>query len=81
MFFDIYEIPIQAFLYFINGKFINFQSSSPQRIFQDIYTQNIFQNTSKHPQLFSKQNGGYTFQIFRKNKKFRFSDMKNMFPG
>ena len=34
MFFDRYEIHIQAFLLFINGKLIIFQSSSPQNYFK-----------------------------------------------
>ena len=42
MFFDRNEIHIQAFVDFINGKLIIFQSSSPQNVFQEIYTQHIF---------------------------------------
>ena len=37
------EIHIQAFVDFINGKLIIFQSSSPQNIIWEIYTQNICQ--------------------------------------
>ena len=37
MFFDRYEIHIQAFVDFINGKLIIFRSSSPQNYFEDIY--------------------------------------------
>ena len=44
MFFDRNEIHIQAFVDFINGKLIIFQSSSPQNIFKEIYTRNIFKN-------------------------------------
>ena len=43
MFFDRNEIHIQAFLLFIDGKFIIFQSSSPQKHIFQIYTQHIFQ--------------------------------------
>ena len=42
MFFDRNKIHIQAFVDFINGKLIIFQSSSPQNIIWEIYTQNIF---------------------------------------
>ena len=45
MFFDTNKIHIQAFLLFINGKLIIFQSSSPQKHIFQIYTQNIFQKT------------------------------------
>ena len=38
MFFDRYEIHIQAFLYFINGKLIICQSSSPQNYFKNMYS-------------------------------------------
>ena len=34
MFFDRYEIHIQAFVHFIDGKCIIFQSSSPQNYFK-----------------------------------------------
>ena len=37
MFFDTNEIHIQAFLWFIIGKLIIFQSSSPQNYFEYIY--------------------------------------------
>ena len=48
MFFDRNEIHIQAFVDFINGKLIIFQSSSPQKHIFQIYTQHIFQKiTSK----------------------------------
>ena len=46
MFFDRNEIHIQAFLLFINGKLIIFQSSSPQNIIWEIYTQNIFRKNN-----------------------------------
>ena len=36
--FDRYEVHIQAFLHFINGKFIIWQSSSPQKYFQNMYS-------------------------------------------
>ena len=46
MFFDRYEIHIQAFVDFINGKLIIFQSSSPQNIIWEIYIQNNFQKNN-----------------------------------
>ena len=46
MFFDRNEIHIQAFVDFINGKLIIFQSSSPQNIIWEIYTQNNFQKNN-----------------------------------
>ena len=48
MFFDRYEIHIQAFVDFINGKLIIFQSSSPQKYFEDIYSKNIYKIYTKY---------------------------------
>ena len=42
MFFDRYEIHIQAFVHFINGKLIICRSSSPQNYFEDIYSKNRY---------------------------------------
>ena len=48
--FDRYEIHIQAFVDFINGKLIIFQSSSPQNIFKKyilkIFSKNNIQKTN-----------------------------------
>ena len=41
MFLDRYEIHIQAFVHFINGKLIIFQSSSPQKYFKKYILENI----------------------------------------
>ena len=38
MFFDRSEIHIQAFVDFINGKLIKFQTSSPQNYFRNMYS-------------------------------------------
>ena len=47
MFFDRYEIHIQAFLLFINGKLIIFQSSSPPNIFFTHIHNKITRNSKK----------------------------------
>ena len=63
MFFDRYEIHIQALVLFSNGKLINFQSSSPQNIFKEIYAQNIFKTNSfqKNDQLQARKSRNYGF--------------------
>ena len=70
MFFDTNEIHIQAFVDFINGKLIIFQSSSPQKYFEDIYSTNIYKIYTKYiqnidPKINSK-NGGFAFRKFSK---------------
>ena len=42
MFFDRYEIHIQVFVHFINGKLIIFQSSAPQKYFKKYILENIY---------------------------------------
>ena len=51
--FDRYEINIQAFLYFINGKLIICRSSSPRKYFKNMYAN--FHNKLKNTR--EKQNG------------------------
>ena len=76
MVFDRYEIHVQAFLYFINGKSIICQASSPQNIFKEIYTQHIFQihNFKKKTKMLFKKMG-IPFKNFEHFQIFRFSDM------
>ena len=67
MFFDRYEIHIQAFVDFINGKLIIFQSSSPQKYFEDIYSKNIYKIYTKYiqniyPKNKLKKNVGLPFE-------------------
>ena len=50
MFFDRYEIHIQAFVDFINGKLIIFNSSSPWNYFEHTYSKNIDKIFTKHIQ-------------------------------
>ena len=82
MFFDRYEIHIQAFVDFINGKLIIFQSSSPQKYFEDIYSKNIYKiyiqkiNSKKkrvYLSIFSK------FLIVRYGKIIFFQDVPTYF--
>jgi len=47
MFFDRYEIHIQAFVHFINAKLIMFQSSSPQKYFKNVYSTSQKQKTNE----------------------------------
>ena len=68
---DRYEIHIQAFVDFINGKLIICQSSSPQKYFEK-YILKIFQQK----QHIFRNNGGYAFQKNETLWIFRFSCMK-----
>ena len=68
MFFDRNEIHIQAFVDFINGKLIIFQSSSPQKHIFQIYTQNIFKKTKSkknNAQLQARKSRNPWFLSFR----------------
>ena len=74
MFFDRYEIHIQAFVDFINGKLIIFQSSSPQNHFEHTYSKiytKYIQNI--YPKNKFKKKVGLPFENFR---KFCSSDME-----
>ena len=64
MLFDRYEIPIQAFVDFIDGKFIIFRSSSPQNYFKNMYSHFHQQFRGNTNNIISK-----TYIFFGKNKK------------
>ena len=70
MFFDRYEIQIQAFLKFINGQFIIFRSSSPQTYFKNMYS------------ILTRiiQTGTHTFEHFRFFLRPIFP-IENILPG
>ena len=81
--FDRYEIHIQAFLYFTNGKLIIFQSSSPYNYFQKMYSNFIYKkhiptNTfPKHQKHLHTTMVGAPFKKIEHFQFFRFSAMKN----
>ena len=77
MFFDRYEIHIQAFLLFINGKLIICQSSSPQNYFQNMYSENTRNSTIKSNELVPRT---YRFRTFSKLCESQI-DISNIFPG
>ena len=62
MFFDRYEIHIQAYVHFINGKLIIFQSASPRNYFQNMYS------------IFTTKNGKKT----RKKKRMKSKNVVHM---
>ena len=45
--FDRYGIHIQAFVHFLNGKIIIFQSSSPQKYFKNVHSKSHQQHKQK----------------------------------
>ena len=83
--FDRYEIPIQAFLFVINGKFIIVRSSSPQNHFKKYiskkYTYKMDSKTyiSKTHQTYFAKNDGYAFHDFRTFSNFQILRYENMF--
>ena len=66
VFFGRYEIPIQAFVHFINGQIIHFQSSAPH--FSKLYSTFIFKTyISKHTfqkHIYSNTKMGMPFKMF-----------------
>ena len=70
MLFDRYEIHIQALVLFIRGRFIIFQSSSPQKHFKKYILTKYISRKQKSENVFQK-NDGYAFQ---KNENFKASD-------
>ena len=73
MFFDRYEIHIQAFVDFINGKLIIFQSSSPQKhIFKYILKLFFFKK------YFPKNNAQLQVEKIKKSLVFEFCAPKIM---
>ena len=76
MFFDTNKIHIQAFLLFINGKLIIFQSSSPQKHFKKYMFNIFFKQTefSKNPKNNFKQKVGLSF------KKSKIFETKTVCP-
>ena len=77
MFFDRYEIHIQAFVDVINGKLIIFRSSSPQNCFEDIYSKNRYQNYIQ--KINSKKVRVYLSKIFENVGCQTWKN--NIFPG
>ena len=65
MFFDRYEIHIQAFVHSNNGILIIFKSSSPQNYFKKYILENILEQNSKHnAQLQSRKSRNHGFLSF-----------------
>ena len=79
MFFDRYDIHIQAFLCFVNGSFIIFQSAPPRNYFKKyifiyIYTQIIYTS------IFQKMTFGNNYKTyFPKQWRMGLSNISNIF--
>ena len=79
--FDRYEIHIQAFIHFINGKSITFQSSSPQKYVEKMYS---FVHTPKNETINLKKTKNRVPRTYIFRKKSNFCEVQivkhNIFP-
>ena len=66
MFFDRYEIHIQAFVHFMNGKLIIFSILSFVKNILKLYTQVLYTKNNFRKKQKKKQMAGLPFEVFRK---------------